>query len=193
MKIQISCVLSFLTLFVLLRDTTSQVPSTVRHDFYLIEGASLNDLGESMKTRRPHDHNAYTKWHIDWNYSFRIEPNQWTLDKFDTRVQIRYTFPKWQTTDTPDKNVVTEWERFMNAVTEHEIGHSDLGLAAAAEMNRTMSFSVWQGETRREVKERIDAKCSEILEKYRKLEIEYDKNTDHGKTQGARLSMGTSK
>ena len=152
-------------------------------------GDSLAELNESMKKRRPFEHNAYTQWHINWNYDFLISESGWRLKTFDTRVQIRYTLPQWDQRGRPPQEMVDEWERFMEAVTIHENGHAEIGLKAAAEMQRVISFTTWHAKTRNELKEQIDKKCSKILSKYRELEIKYDKDTDHGKTQGARLRV----
>ncbi len=163
------------------------VPRTARTDYYSVEGSSVQQLSASMKSRRPFDHNAYTAWYIDWNYSFSIHPDRWELREFDVRVQIRYTLPQWKRPTHVDPKTAVEWERFLKAVVEHEKGHANIGLRCASEIKEVINFTTWEGKTRDEVKKKVDAKCKSILARFKALEARYDEDTDHGRTQGARL------
>lgn len=174
------------------KPAVDDVPRTIRTDRYLVQGETLAELSASMKAHRPHAHNAFTEWYIDWNYSFDISADKWKLRDFDLRVQVRYTMPQWSPPDGVDPEVVAEWERFLKAVVFHEQGHAEIGLRCASEIREVIGFTTWQGKDRAEVKAKIDAKCQSILKRFRASEVAYDEDTDHGRTQGARLESKSS-
>ena len=163
------------------------VTKVIRTDYYEVSGTNAAALLAAMKAHRPFTNNAYTDWYIDWNYEFLTRPNECVLRSFDIRVQIRYTFPQWVNADSSETALRKEWRRYLDATTRHERGHSDIGIAAGKEMVRVLNPKNWRAATRKELKAQIDAECERILKQFKAQEIGYDKATDHGRTQGARM------
>lgn len=166
---------------------SDEVAKVVRMDYYEVSGTSAGALLSAMKEHGPFTNSAYTDWHIDWNYEFTSKSNVWVLRSFDARVQIRYTFPKWVDSARSDEALRKEWKRYMDATALHERGHSDIGMAAAKEMIRLFKSRSWQAATRKDLKAQVDEECEKILKEFKAREVAYDKQTDHGRTQGARL------
>jgi predicted secreted Zn-dependent protease len=55
-------------------------------------------------------------------------------------------------------------------------------------MVRFVNSREWRAPDRNELKTRIDEACDKILREFRAQEVAYDQKTDHGRTQGARLT-----
>ena len=163
------------------------IPHTIRHDFYTVEGDTISEILQSLKERAPSEYHAYTEWHINWNYTFCIEPTECQLKTFDLHVDVRYTLPQWEKSDGSSKAVVDEWKRYIDAVVVHEEGHTQLAMDAAKEMLELVQSQNWKAGTKEQLIAKVDKACQNIIDKYRELEIQYDKETDHGRTQGARL------
>ncbi|MEK6247626.1 MAG: DUF922 domain-containing Zn-dependent protease, partial [Planctomycetales bacterium] len=164
------------------------VPRVVRSDIYMVAGESLSAVEASMIKRRPFDQFAYAQWHIDWNYSVLIKPEEYRLTEFDVLVQARLMLPQWDIPDSALKQTKEEWKRFMDAVILHENGHVDIGLQAANEMRKVIASRDWVAADKKALNKAVNAACQDILEKYQKKEIEYDDLTDHRRTQGASLN-----
>jgi predicted secreted Zn-dependent protease len=167
-----------------------EVAKVIRTDYYEVSGTNAEALLASMKEHRPYAHNAYTDWHIDWNYEFLIKSNECVLRSFDTRIQIRYALPKRVGSARADKSLRQEWNRFLAATMVHERGHSDLGIAAAKEMMRVVRSRDWRAADRKALKALVDGECERILKDFHAQEVSYDEKTDHGRTQNARLKTG---
>ena len=163
------------------------VPYIARKDYYVVEGDSTPRIIQSMRTRRYFEHNAYTEWYVRWGYSFLTEPDECRLRHFDVRVEIRFTLPQWEKSGNSTKAMSSEWNRYINAVVVHEHGHAQLGLDAGEEMQKRVSSQKWSAPNAKALRKKIDALCEQVVKKYRDREVVYDRKTDHGRIQGARL------
>ena len=109
------------------------------------------------------------------------------LRSFDVLVEVRYTFPQWNPAEAASPGVINSWQRYEDAIKLHEKGHARFGREAAARMLREIVVEDEQAASRSELKASIDARCRDIVSQARTAEVAYDKQTDHGRTQGARL------
>ena len=77
-------------------------------------------------------------------------------------------------------------ELLCSALVKHEDGHKAIG-TNAADYIRDAGFKLPPEPLCSELARSVDKMTSEILERYRQREREYDRDTDHGRTQGARF------
>lgn len=78
--------------------------------------------------------------------------------------------PRWKPPSNISKETKLEWDKFLQALRDHEYGHVNIGKNAAAEISNT--------------------KCKNpksVLDKWTAKERDYDKNTNHGCKTGASL------
>ena len=158
-------------------------------DFYEVEGESLGEIEESMRRRGPYGHDGYTSWYVGWKYTFLWSDDECFVTSFWTTVQVRYAMPKLVENPNHSLALLAEWERYLEALREHEEGHAALALEAAAEMERVVLENHMVGTSRKELSDAIDASCRAALKRARTREQAYDRNTEHGRTQGARLRV----
>jgi predicted secreted Zn-dependent protease len=169
------------------RATARQLPNSISTDYYKVHGTNAEALLASMKARQLPNSHASTEWRIHWDYEWEQRPDECILSSFSTRVRVRYTLPQWVDWQRADKALQDEWKRYFGALGIHESGHAGYGIAAAKEMVRLVNSKEWRAPDRNELKTRIDEACNKILREFRAREAAYDKKTDHGRTQGARL------
>lgn len=146
-------------------------------DFYDITGATEQELRAQMSAFGPNGYEAYTKWYVRWNW-----PGRGTLD-CDLRdatvsYDIAVTFPRWYPTVDATPELIAKWNRCISALSVHERNHVDnvvaqVPLAEAAIQRATCGAA--------------EAAAQAALEPIRQFDIQYDLNTDHGATQGARF------
>lgn len=164
-----------------------QINQTVLTDVYVVEGKSSADLLRELNNKGPSPHFARTDWKIGWSFSVRSTSEGVELKEFKTHVEIRYTLPEWDAPEGTRQAILTEWERFMKALRVHEAGHAQLAIDAAKQMERVCRTKGYQSENSRELSKLIDLECKAILDRYLEKEVQYDKETRHGRTQGAWL------
>jgi predicted secreted Zn-dependent protease len=74
----------------------------------------------------------------------------------------------------------------MRALQKHENGHKEIAIEARDEVVQKIE-GLEPYASCQELGEAINSAGRAVLEQYRQEQIRYDKETDHGLTQGARL------
>ena len=80
----------------------------------------------------------------------------------------------------------TAWQRYITALCQHEAGHAQFALNAAADMHKQIK-ALGDAPDCEGLKGRINGLCQSTLDDYRRREKEYDERTRHGVTRGAIL------
>lgn len=91
--------------------------------------------------------------------------------------------PRWQTPASAPADQRVRWERYIAALRDHEHSHLDHGRGAQHDF-RTVAQGVTAATctaAEKQVREHFDR----IVERYRQEDLEYDRRTSHGRTQGA--------
>jgi len=159
--------------------------------YYEISGSSVTQLRESLNQKRPVSrdgtpHDANTAWDIRWRYTTRELPSMCAVKSFDVSVEIAMTVPKWVNEADAPSSLVERWRNYYAALLVHEDGHKAIASAAAAAIRR-LGATVSPQPSCAEVARVIDRAATSVLDDYRQKERQYDAETDHGRTQGARF------
>ncbi|MGH8212773.1 MAG: DUF922 domain-containing protein, partial [Rhodanobacteraceae bacterium] len=96
------------------------------------------------------------------------------------------TLPRWADGDTAPASLMTEWQDFVAALRVHENGHYAHGVEAANEV-QALEGSIQPASDCSELTLQVTNRAEAILEKYRAVDAEYDRDTKHGQNQGAVL------
>jgi predicted secreted Zn-dependent protease len=168
-------------------ETAKLTPNVIRTDFYEVRGATTEALLASMSANRPYTNHASTEWRVTWKYDYLFKPNECVLRSFNVQVRVRFTLPQWVDSEGADKALQEEWKRYFGALQIHESAHAGFGIAAGKEIVRLVNSREWRAADRKELEVQIEAECNKTLQEFRARDAAYDKTTDHGRTQGARL------
>ena len=79
-----------------------------------------------------------------------------------------------------------QWARYIAALELHEQGHRRHGVDAANEVDRAIAAMPPAGSCDA-LGKNANALGMSILRKYNQLDLDYDRDTGHGATQGARF------
>jgi predicted secreted Zn-dependent protease len=165
-----------------------EVEQTRQH--YAITGSKARQLKRDMKRLGPREggrrYVAYTAWTLTWTYTFDEGARECRLDAFDVRAEIETTLPRWEPAAGARSELIEKWERFLEAIERHEAGHARLAFEAAGSVDAAVR-SLGARSTCAELEREIVATAEQEVERYRRREREYDQETRHGRTQGARL------
>jgi len=165
---------------------------TRRLETYDVFGTTLADLRrelivKAVPTRRGR-HAAVSYWDLRWRYgSSRVSASGCGPVGVEVFLDLTVKAPRWpdSTRSDVDESVRAEWARFRNALLTHEANHANLAfreavqLAARLRRLRTQGCPFLNAEAQRVVNQSIAA--------IRIRNDEYDRTTNHGRTEGAVL------
>ena len=162
------------------RPLPTVMPINISHatmDFYDISGVTEQELHAQLSALGPNGYEAYTKWYIRWNW-----PGRGTLDCNLRDATVSYdivvTFPRWSPTADATPGLIAKWNRYIDALSAHERNHVDNVVAQVPSVTTAIQHATCNT---------AEAAAQAALEPIRQFDIQYDLNTDHGATQGARF------
>lgn len=150
--------------------------------YYDIEGVTEEELRAQLDELGPVDSSGYkgdalVEWFIsrDW-------PGYGTDNCDLSQAQVSYTveviFPRWKPPEDAPNNLVIKWFNYTYRLAKHEKGHVD---------NLMENYQIVLEAIKGATCETADAAAEDALELLRAFDLEYDRQTGHGATQGARF------
>jgi predicted secreted Zn-dependent protease len=188
--------LSFLGILGLFSDfqvkSENQPAVSVKTIYYPIAGTTAARLREEMSRHGPIDpatgkrFAGYTSWRVRWYYRTFLQGDRCRLSDLRVNTDITITLPRWNPPRNAARSLVTSWTRFIKAMEIHENGHANHGIAASREIARLIA-EIPPKNTCSEVINQLSGRANAILQTYSQKDIEYDRRTRHGITQGTVL------
>lgn len=162
---------------------------TETYEYYEIKGNSEEQLRNEMcrngcKWKDGKTYDSVTNWHVTWDYDYDQAPQTCAADSFRATVNITFRYPKWVRTGDVPGQLAAKWDSFMKSLVEHEAGHRDMAVEAAAELSRDVA-GLPPAPTCEELDRTVRSLCHERLKKLNNDAKEYDEATRHGSVQGA--------
>ena len=162
---------------------------SIKTNYYDIQGSTakqlrsqLNQLGVvDPKTGKRFD--GYTSWRVWWNYRYRPIGNQCQIAQVTVNVQVVYTMPRWNPSATASMDLRNRWNRYITALRLHEDGHKNHGVKAGQDILKTLNNLTTDSCQR--IGDIANRKGDAIIKQYNLKDIDYDRLTQHGLTQGA--------
>jgi predicted secreted Zn-dependent protease len=174
------------------QDTTrsNALRESVEYKYYVISPRRPQEIKPELMRHSPirsgnGSFNGHTDWYIDWKYQPAQGPYGCQLHNIITRVHVIHTLPTLSEYVT-DKQTVEVFNKFNTALTQHEKNHGSNGLAAAREIDKTLSEIAPQRDCRY-LSRMADDIASAIVQKYIRADDEYDHLTRNGETEGATI------
>ena len=154
---------------------------------YPVMGKTASAIRKSINQQRQlymknKNYDAQTAWTVRWKYNWKQNKNYCYISKVSTAVDIVITVPEWAGALNGSGHVRKQWTDYMTALMEHEYGHADFGIQAAKAVESAVSQLESSCET---IAKEANMLGHKALETIKALEIQYDKITQHGRTQGA--------
>ena len=164
-----------------------QISIATKH--YSVHGSTAQELRQDLNRRgvkgsdgRTYD--AHTAWYIRWSYDYTTRGSSCGIRSVRTSVTVTYTLPKWSGGAKASQELWNKWHRYLKDLKTHEDGHRDIGIAAAAEIEKTIA-KLPPAANCREMEAKANAAGHSVIDEYRSKESFYDLRTLHGRTQGA--------
>ncbi|MBI5385704.1 MAG: DUF922 domain-containing protein [Verrucomicrobia bacterium] len=163
---------------------------TVTTNFYTVTGSTPREISESKKNARPwkerFSYDGYSEWDVKWTFRYSKRPDETVLDALEITTKVVVTLPRWIPPTNAPPHMVARWRQYILALANHELGHISLARLTTAELEKEFK-AVPPAPTPRALNVAVNRLGSQIVEKFRQRDADYDKQTSHGATQGAEL------
>ena len=185
----VCCVLLALAACALPAQAAVDLDDQIEH--YAIHGATPADLRREMNTRGPQGagsrrFDGYTRWFVSWRYDYSNTRGGCSIASVTTSVKVLMTLPQWSDESRASSATRQQWARYLAALELHEQGHRRHGIAAANEIYGAIAAMPPAGSCDA-LSKNANALGMSILRKYNQLDLDYDRDTGHGASQGARF------
>ncbi|MBA4246123.1 MAG: hypothetical protein C0452_19530 [Pseudomonas sp.] len=157
------------------------------YDAHLHSGESLSQaLAQASPIREQGQvFHGYTRWRVDWRFWWQEERDgrcRITLTR--TRLDTEIILPRLAGGDAQQRQ---RFEQYLAALREHELGHYRIGQAAAAEIDAVL-LDTPEYPSCNELQRQANQRANAVLQRHVQDERRYDRDTGHGRSQGAWLT-----
>jgi len=155
---------------------------------YPIQGSTAEKLREQMNQERPESKgerfDADTHWNIKWHYDFLADTKSCVIGLSQVTETIVYRLPHWVNQEDADPKLQKKWDNYLKHLRLHESGHAKNGRAAAEEIE-AMLKNLAPVASCPLLDKIANERAQQIILSHNAWDLEYDKETRHGATQGA--------
>jgi predicted secreted Zn-dependent protease len=151
--------------------------------YYEVSGSTAAELRTQLNQQSPVDwldglhYDARTDWYVSWTWP-GYGSNDCDLSMATVDYEITVTLPHWKPAADVDPKLIEQWNRYLQNLAMHEQGHVD-----PIVKNNSRVLEAIQGATCATA----DQAAQDVLNTFRLADIEYDEQTRHGETQGAKF------
>ncbi|HUP19630.1 MAG TPA: DUF922 domain-containing protein [Gemmatimonadota bacterium] len=152
-----------------------------------VEGATVEELARALDRSGPRipegRFRGLTRWNVSWRYRYTRRGGACAIVDADVRLEVTTTLPRWRRAADAGLELERKWRDYLAALEGHEAGHRNYAVRAANEMLTTLRDL--RTASCGHIEDEANARGRWILERFRALNREYDRETRHGRTQGA--------
>jgi predicted secreted Zn-dependent protease len=158
---------------------------TLRERSYPVRGRSIAEIAPQTNQAQG-GWAAYTTWETDWRYLLQEDIESCAITSGEASLASSITYPRWDPPADADPRAVAEWRRFMDSLTAHELGHVTIALQGADAIDEVLDSGL-AAPTCDEVERAANRAALRLHQRFERLNAGYDRETDHGRTQGSTL------
>lgn len=168
----------------------SRLPIDVRYRFYPVAGTTAAELRSQMIQHSPvsdaegQTFDALTSWGVHWNFNFARLGKTCAARSVRTHVDVLFTLPQWKVSRYASPQLKAEWHSYLQALQLHEEGHKKNGVDAAQAVMRALRQLADYPDCR-QLEKAAKETADRVIMTYNQRDVEYDRATGHGRTQGA--------
>ena len=161
-----------------------------QYEYHEVHGSSVKALRRDMSAKAIKGdpdggtYDANTAWYDHWNYKTWSTNYDCRIIAVKTSVDVTFKFPKWSPSPNAPLELKNEWNRYMKCLHTHEDGHKAHAVKAAQEIERAL-MAMGPQVNCDVLNSEANALGKSIIARYNQEDVDYDRQTQHGKTQGA--------
>ncbi len=159
-------------------------------NYYIVTGSNMREIMESMDQARPAKITsgmmACTEWRMWWRFAVVPSTGGCRCASFTTRLVLTNTLPRWTPPTNATPQLLSTWRRLFWSTARHEGGHSEIALAALAEVHKRVK-ELPDDPDCDGLRAKVNAMIRSVLEDYKKMDEDYDRRTQHGRRPGVAI------
>ena len=161
---------------------------TISTNYYKVTGSSPRELRAALNQARPwkarESVDARTRWDITWTCNVASIEGICRVNSFETRTTINLMLPRWLPPAEAPPELTNRWKQYIEALVRHEEGHFRIARAATMEMRKRV-LALKEDASCPALTATINRTGQAAIDAFRSQEMEYDRKTEHGRSQGA--------
>jgi predicted secreted Zn-dependent protease len=161
----------------------------LRKETYAVSGDSASELRADLDRKRPPSpdgrrFDANVLWSLTWSFHFDPQPRACGLTGATVDLQMLVRLPVLSPDAVLPQAVRERWDDFVLLLETHEAGHVDTYTEGARALQGAFT-AVEPAATCDELRATLADMGASAIDAIRATDIEYDRQTGHGRTQGA--------
>ena len=158
--------------------------------YYEVTGSSAEELRASILRLAPRDHTGkrgvgMTSWQVRWGYEVKQTASACVRTSLDIKVNLVIALPRWKNR-YDDSGLADRWNIYLAALEGHERGHLEIALRGAQELHEHLS-RISSAKTCALLEQSLDSTANDLLDDLNRVQVDYDRRTQHGLTQGVKF------
>ena len=167
----------------------SVLKQNLRKETFAVAGDSASELRADLDRKRPPSpdgrrFDANVQWSLTWSFHFDPQPRACGLTDATVDLQMLVRLPVLSPDAAPPEAVRDRWDDFTQLLETHEAGHVDNYTNGARALQDAYT-TIEPAATCDELRATLADMGASAIDSIRAADIEYDRQTDHGRTQGA--------
>ncbi len=127
---------------------------------------------------------GHAVWFLSYTYRARsLADGGCAVGTLDTKLDLKVTLPRWTAGLSASQDAMSRWQRFIDGLRVHEAGHVQTG--RDLESNFRRAAVAMKVQNCGALDAALRARFESLLEQSRQRDLDYDRDTRHGATQGA--------
>jgi predicted secreted Zn-dependent protease len=171
--------------------SAQEIDVSERVEFYSVRGDSPEALLREMQAKGPtgvldlgRRYFAQADSSVSWSYQYETTPSGCAVDTAEVVVETTYTYPSWEDREKASARLNAYWDHFLSRLEIHERGHADISRSAGAEIAKSIGATPPQADCPA-LEKAIKDVAGAVMKANEKRQRAYDRETNHGETQGA--------
>jgi predicted secreted Zn-dependent protease len=163
-------------------------------NFYDLTGTTAEAVRADVRNKGPLGQNnrrfvGLTYTYVRYRFWYDGDTEACRVTNVTTEVDVTFTMPRWVDRDKAPSELQAKWDRFIAALWVHERGHRDIGVSVARDIEEQISNLGRPGKCGTEFRDFIQGLAKVYLDEIQPRHDKYDRDTGHGRTQGAGLIL----
>ena len=126
---------------------------------------------------------GHTNWRVEWRFRWTRKNGKCRINQVTTSLDVTYTMPQIPEQHEVDTGLRASFESYYQLLLAHEQEHMKSGLYAAREIEDTL-LNLGSFDHCDRLNDEANASGHRLIKKYNRRDIEYDRRTNHGRTEG---------
>lgn len=182
--------LAMLSLALLAPQVQAEIGEKLDYTDYPVPASADASLGRTLNHNSPIRHDgltfhAYTTWTVSWTYRWIDAGDYCRISEVATQLHGVIKLPRLE---GGSEALRGQFDRYLQALHHHELGHYQIGRKAALEVDRELRALPVMANCQR-LNAAANRIAHQVVDRHKEEERTYDLVTVHGQLQGARLDL----